>query len=85
MTLWHFTYRSNFESLQAGLHVTLFRAGNVVCGVCDGRASEIKHAASARAANLCAALRSNLISVCIVGPEISQGKPSYHAHSAAER
>lgn len=29
------------------------------------------------------ALRSNLISVCIVGPEISQGKPSYHAHSAA--
>lgn len=30
-------------------------------------------------------LRSNLISVCIVGPEISQGKPSYHAHSAAER
>lgn len=30
------------------------------------------------------ALRSNLISVCIVGPEISQGKPSYHADSAAE-
>lgn len=31
------------------------------------------------------ALQSNLISVCIVGPEISQGKLSYHAHSPAER